>query len=725
MAPQPRYQPGHLIGGRHQVHKALAGGMGEVYLCLDLETGLPFAFKTLQTRFVTDLTLRAAFEHEVATWVALERHPNIVRCHYLQIIDNLPFLVMEWVEGDEVRGGDLRSWLLRGLLDLRQALIVAIDICQGLVHADRKQPGIVHCDLKPENVLIDQTHVAKITDFGLARVVQQATPAYDFDSSTDRAVNPGGAPDVNGVAGTPPYMAPEQWLAQTLDARTDIYALGCILYEMVSGRRLFPGPTWTDFRRQHLDSSALRIVAMDWPAGLLNVLERCLARDPGQRFATAAETLAALQELFVGHLRETPPVRAATDEYNDNDYSNRGATFVQMNRYEQALADFDRAITLSPDTARYYANRAIAQLGLQRMEQSFADLHRAIELDPNAPITYNQLGNTYSEVGQRQQAIAAYTQAIVLEPGYANAYYNRGNTYARLDQLENAIADYSRAIELNPAHAKAYADRGLALRKLGRHIEALADLERAIQLDPAYSLAFSNRAQTYHALGQYAAAVRDFTQAVRLDPANADAYDGRGLAYEELGRITEALADFAQAIELNSTRTQPRFNRGLLHQRLQHHEQAVADFTSVIELDPTDAQAYNMRGNAYRALERYDAALADFAQAIALDAAYPKPYFNRGLVYFDQGKPSAAFADFVRTTELEPSYAPAYLNLGVILVIAKQWQGALRAFEQARALGMPEAEGYIERVQAEMAQTATEGKRRRRTGKKGAAMEGA
>jgi serine/threonine protein kinase len=119
------------------------GGMGEVYLCLDLETIQPYALKTFQQRFLTNPKLREAFENEVATWVALEKHPNIVRCFYMDTLDNQPFMFLEWIAGEEGRDPDLRSWLRRGPLGLRLALDFMIDICWGLIHADLKQPGIV------------------------------------------------------------------------------------------------------------------------------------------------------------------------------------------------------------------------------------------------------------------------------------------------------------------------------------------------------------------------------------------------------------------------------------------------------------------------------------------------------------------------------------------------------------------------------------------------------
>ena len=177
MKPQPRYHPGDRIGGRYQVHKALMGGMGEVYLCLDLNTNHPYALKTFQQHHLTNsMALQRSFETEVATWVALGKHPNIVRCYHMNILDNQPFMVLEWVVSQEKQGADLRSWLKHGPLDLKFALEIAIDICHGLIYAQATQPGLVHRDLKPENILMTQSGVAKITDFGLAQIMKTVSP---------------------------------------------------------------------------------------------------------------------------------------------------------------------------------------------------------------------------------------------------------------------------------------------------------------------------------------------------------------------------------------------------------------------------------------------------------------------------------------------------------------------------------------------------------------------
>jgi serine/threonine protein kinase len=168
---QLRYTKGQRIANRFLVHQALMGGMGEVYLCLDEKQTLPLALKTFQG---SSPDLADIFKQEVASWIALEKHPNIVRCFRMETFDNIPFMMLEWVAGEEGRGTDLRSWLRRGPLYVPLALRFTIDVVRGLIHANEKSPGIVHRDLKPDNVLVNGSRQAKITDFGLAIVAERA-----------------------------------------------------------------------------------------------------------------------------------------------------------------------------------------------------------------------------------------------------------------------------------------------------------------------------------------------------------------------------------------------------------------------------------------------------------------------------------------------------------------------------------------------------------------------
>jgi eukaryotic-like serine/threonine-protein kinase len=531
---KPRYKQGDRIGGRYLVHQALMGGMGEVYLCLDLEQMYPYALKTFQQRHLEQaFGLRRAFEQEVLAWVALEKHPNIVRCFYMDTLDNQPFMVLEWIAGEQGKGADLRGWLRHGPLELKTVLDFAIDICRGLVHAQDKQPGIVHRDLKPENILVAQGGLAKITDFGLAQIVVQANLEVEGGASPEGAATT--SPQLSlaaggGIAGTPPYMPPEQWLpGAVLDERADIYALGCILYEMLTGQPPFSvsiQPNTSDgygqwlaaMQAQH-ETAKRPVLPEVIPSSLARLIHGCMAIDRNQRPARRTELLSDLQDLYVQLIGLLPRPKLESDEFTAASHRNRGTTYHVLRQYRLALADYNRAIELDPDDAKTYSNRGLTYRALRQAERALVDFNRAIELDPESP----------------------------------SAYSNRGITYEALEQYVPALADLNRAIDLDPDSAGTYSNRGVVHKALGHYEQALSDYSRAIDLDPNDPLTYCNRALTHYALGDYERALADYSRAIDVDPNDAYAYLSIGIILGKQGKPKQALPYFEKAAQLGDT----------------------------------------------------------------------------------------------------------------------------------------------------------------------------
>lgn len=447
-----RYQVGDSIAGRFAVHQALEGGMGEVYLCTDLDVGQPFALKTFQARFLNNARLQLLFEREANAWIALGRHPNIVHCIYFAVFDNLPFVVLEWVSNKEERPS-LRQWLQYGIATEKAAVSLLIDVCQGLSHAARVHLGVVHRDLKPENILIGRDGTAKITDFGLVRIAQDGH--LEIDSVTRRA---GALVSSEGVVGTPPYMAPEQWENGSVDSRTDIYAIGCMLFELLTGSTPFtirelPNTTqehgvWLKRWRQcHLELSPPRLPSR-FRSELADIIERCLAKSPIDRFGTPEELMKVLSELHESAFGEAP-------------------------------------VSKVPPRDR--------------------------------PIDYHFRGVSYASNKQHQAAIEEYSKAIAEDSSFADAYAARGVSHARLGNLEQAIADFTTGLRLGTdRQAEAYANRGAAFLNLKRHDEALQDLEKAAALSPDSAPIHYNIGSIWAARGDWAAALPHYERAAHL-----------------------------------------------------------------------------------------------------------------------------------------------------------------------------------------------------------------
>jgi len=407
---QPRYKIGDIIGKRkdqYRVYQVHMGGMGEVYLCLDKDQ-IPYAFKTFQA---TSPALRGLFEDEVKKWVGLGKHPNIVRCHWMGVFDNTPFMGLDWISGDEYRGADLRGWLRHGALDLKQALKFAIDIVRGLVYVGEKSGNrIVHRDLKPDNVLVAQGGLAKITDFGLATIINKAGLSDETDDNSD--FDAGKSRYVGNMVGTPVYMPPEQWRGDAdIDPRADMYAVGCILYEMLTGRMAYVASTISQMRLQHFETPIP--TAAGAPNEVNTIINKCMAKNRADRYPTMTALLEALTQFYEAHIGETlPPVQV--EELIAEDYSNRGMTYANLKLYDLALADYDEAIRLDPTYATAYSNR----------------------------------GTSYGALGQPERAIADYDEAIRLDPMYATAWFNKGAVYGNIRRLQEALACFERAYQL-------------------------------------------------------------------------------------------------------------------------------------------------------------------------------------------------------------------------------------------------------------------------------------
>src|SRR5271163_1792295 len=205
-----------------------AGGMGEVYRARDTRLGREVALKVLPGSFATDTDRLRRFEQEARAVAALN-HPNILAIHDIGEQDGSPFIVSELLEGNT-----LRAELEHGALSARKASDYAAQIAQGLAAAHDK--NIVHRDLKPENVFITREGRVKILDFGLAKLAPNARGANGESEGLTLTSSPTEAGTVMGTAG---YMAPEQVRGAAVDSRTDIFAFGAVLYEMLSGRRAF------------------------------------------------------------------------------------------------------------------------------------------------------------------------------------------------------------------------------------------------------------------------------------------------------------------------------------------------------------------------------------------------------------------------------------------------------------------------------------------------------
>jgi eukaryotic-like serine/threonine-protein kinase len=284
-----RIAQGTIVGSYEVLDLIGAGGMGEVYRAHDARLGRDVALKLLPVAFTNNPDRLQRFEQEARATAALS-HPNITAIYDIGTYYGQPFVVSELLEGET-----LRAALASGALPIRTAVAHAQQIARGLSAAHRK--GIVHRDLKPENLFVTRQGLVKILDFGLAKLTTPLS-SLEIDNETT-------APGL--ILGTVGYMSPEQARGEQIDHRSDLFALGIVLYEMLSGRKPFQGTSAADTLSAILKEHPpeLSQIVRDLPPGIERIVTRCLEKDRDDRFQSASDLGFALDALSGV---STPPV---------------------------------------------------------------------------------------------------------------------------------------------------------------------------------------------------------------------------------------------------------------------------------------------------------------------------------------------------------------------------------------------------------------------------------
>jgi tetratricopeptide (TPR) repeat protein len=464
------YSPGTYIGSYEIASRPMIGGMGVVYFCLDHNNDRPVALKTFKPEFLPDRAARDRFLREGTAWVELGRHPHIVRCYKVEYDDPAAYLALELIAKEQgMDDASLRSWLGRPM-PYPQALLFALQIARGLEYANAKIPGFMHRDLKPENVLVGIDRLPgtninrlRVTDFGLAKILEEDGASLGSESPAPSAANPRSTQLTHGVAGTPLYMAPEQWRGETLGAYTDIYALGCILYEMLTGRFAVNGHSLSELRAAHC-SGHLNPLPAGLPRALRDLLSRALALRPAERYPTWAEMIRALEAAYralgAGPVPEVeaPQVESLEERQQAGwSYNAMGLAYLDMGKAEVAAGYFEKALQLARETGNQMGEGA----------------------------ALGNLGNAYLSLGDARQAIGYYEQQIEItreiddRRGEGAALGGLGIAYLNLGDARRAIGYY----EQHLAIAREIGDRhseGISLSNLGIAYKNLGDMHRAI-----------------------------------------------------------------------------------------------------------------------------------------------------------------------------------------------------------------------------------------------------
>lgn len=511
------------IKDRYEVFDIKFGGMGIVYLCFDHVFKKPVVLKTLQDRFLNDKSLLERFMWEAEIWVRLEKHQNIVRAEYINKIDDLPYIFMEYIVGDEQYGSDLKGWIVNGGLDLTRSINFGLQFCSGMIYAATrfKEMGrpFIYRDIKPSNLMVTRERILKITDFGLvklSRTIEKGKMQEQVSSlnphNTD--VSDFEKTRAGSIMGTPPYMAPEAWAGVDVDHRADIYSFGCVLYEMINGRPPFLCQTLSDYKFHHQEAVPNPINSAGKELNIL--LKRCMSKKKQDRYQTFNELKKDLLGIYQGLTHNKYVENESNQDLEIWELENKGISLFNLGYKTEAINCYNEVIKAKPDYAQVYHDRGIA----------------------------------FKSMGKINEAIDDYNKAIQLKPDFENAYYNRGIALHSAGRIKDAIKDFDASLKYKPDNVKALYNRAISCRADGLYEKALNDFTTLININNKNPRAFYNRGICLFALRKFDLAIKDYQTALEISPLYCEAQYNLSLTYKEMNKNSLALDGFQKYIDM-------------------------------------------------------------------------------------------------------------------------------------------------------------------------------
>ena len=706
------------IISHYRIHEKLgAGGMGVVYKAEDIRLGRLVALKFLPDHSVRDPHALERFKREARTASALD-HPNICTIYEIDDDQGRPFIAMQLLEGKTLREriGD-QPVPLGTLLDW------ALQITDALQTAHSK--GIMHRDIKPANIFITERGQAKILDFGLAKLT-----AVDLMGSGEATLSSTGSLTHTGAAiGTVAYMSPEQARGEALDARTDLFSFGVLLYEMATGRQAFSGPTWavTVYAILGQAPMSLNESVPGLPQRLQEIIDKCLIKNRDLRYQSAADIHRDLLRLKKDYEsgKSLKSVRVAT-------------TWSPKRTLRLAMAAAAVAVLVA---AGFWGPRLLRRLAASQagtaQSASLAAARKSIAVLPFAEIAGDPKLTAFGK-GLLEDVAAKLLQlsanhdlevvpARTLEDKkvttLADAKKEFGVSLGLTVSLEQAGDLVRAAYSLTDAKS----GKNLAGAQITAPVSDLFTIEDQMANGVASALQITLRSDEKQAFGAHSTSLPEayqyyvqgrgylqdprkpenltsaeivFKQALKIDPNFGQAEAGLGETYwlkYQMGKQKQAIVPAQEActkaVDLGNAGAEGHMCLGLLEDGTGQYEKAAEQFQQAMQLEPANERAYTSLAGAYQHLNQPDKAEETYRRAIAVRPQYWRGYSFLGSFYIAQAEYEKAAAMFRRATELDPESYLAFNNLGAALLYAGKDDEAAQAFEKSLAL-RPNRDAY-------------------------------
>ncbi len=686
----------YILGNYITVDEIGCGGMACVYRGIQISLKRQVAIKKIHPHLVKKEHFVRRFEREAKALATLDQENIVGIIDYGSYADSF-YIIMPFVDGVSLKNLIAR----RKQIPIPTALYIAKSVLKGLSYAHKK--GVVHRDIKPDNILLSNDGTVKIADFGISRI----------KGDTDLTIT-------GGAIGSPNYMAPEQALDKEVDGRTDIYATGIVLLEMLTGKKAIQAESHSaTYRRvafgEGVDMDDFRDALH---SGIIDIISGAVARDKSSRYKSDEEFITAIERF--------------EHKYEINSTEDDLKKFLLLSGFEKPVMDIDidREIETARNTQNvkgrdttYLVTETILSPGpkskvivgfaifafvllfglvgflimqITKGDKRIEALNQKLNTlqQENSQMTFNappemfgsdigrkmdwseeirnllEAGDNFFLAGNMKSAELAYQRAQdKVDKSNADLEYLIGITSMLQQKYEVAITHFNRAINARPEYAEALVARANAYLELPEELRdmqsVISDIEKAQSIDDEMEEALNTLGLIKYNQADYPAAIAYFSKAVDIKPDLIQAYNNRGNARRKMGDISGAIADYSRAIRVNSKFTIAYFNRAKLFQQQGQRDKALADYDMLIKLSPNDDGAFNNRGLIRMETGDIEGAIDDFQKSIAArdDVDFRHVNLAEALLLADQ--PEAAL-DQLNNIDLPPVLASPAMRISIL-----------------------------------------------------------
>jgi serine/threonine-protein kinase len=719
-----------------------AGGMGEIYLAEDTRLERKVAVKLLGEEFNRSEDRLRRFEQEARAASALN-HPNILTIYEIGETDGTHFIATEYIEGET-----LRHYIQHSRLKLREVLDILVQVASALSAAH--QAGIIHRDIKPENIMLRPDGIVKVLDFGLAKLSEKNMPATNSQAATlsKKGTDPG------TIMGTVQYMSPEQARGKTVDARSDIFSFGIVLYELLAGRPPFTGESSTDVLAAILDREPLPLARFtdDLPTELQRIVTKCLRKNRDERYQTIKDVLNDLRD--VKQEREFQDKLERTIQPSDGEQKTQmlKATTADESNQTTSNENHNQRITIRRSSFRKVAFGGLAILLLTAIGLGYWFYWKgnARQIESIAVMPFeNKSGNADAEYlsdGMTETLISSLSNLpnLNVKPRSSVFHYKGKETNprtigkelnvqallnGRVVQRGNDLSLYVELIDAaldkviwSETYNRKQTDLVMLQTDIARDVSGKlkAKLSGADEAKVTKNYTQNSEAYQLYLKGNfysaksteagYKKAIEFYRQAIEIDPRYALAYNGIARAYlisadwylSPAEALPKMKAEALRALEFDDQLAEAHTLLGIY---TYWHERDIlsseSEFKRAIELDPNNSEAHHQYGNYLVYTSRFDEGIAEMrlAQGLApLDLT-----LNSDLAqdYLFAGRFDSAIEQARKTIEMDQTFWLPQLFLGLAYERKRQLPEAIAAIQNAHSLdNNPWITGYLGYVYA-------------------------